>query len=70
MKLVELDESDLHQIVEFMNRYASLGAQLADAALMFIAEREGVQTVLTLDHRDFSVDRTSVGKALTIVPDL
>jgi predicted nucleic acid-binding protein len=32
----------------------SAGAHLADAALMCIAEREGIDTVFTLDRRDFT----------------
>ena len=36
---------------------------------MFIAEREGIGTVLTLDRRDFSVYRTTDGRALTVGPE-
>lgn len=66
--LVELDAVALSWAVNFMERYATLGAQLADAALMFIAERENIDTVFTLDRRDFSVYRTSAGRSLRIVP--
>jgi len=69
VKLVELDEAALHWIIEFLGRYASAGAQMADAALMYIAEREGIDTVFTLDRRDFSVYRTTDGRALNIVPE-
>jgi uncharacterized protein len=68
VKLVELDESALHWITAFMERYASANAQIADAAVMYIAEREGVDTVFTLDRRDFSIYRTTDGRALNIVP--
>jgi uncharacterized protein len=68
--LVELDESALHWIIAFLERYASAGAEMADAALMYIAEREGIDTVITLDRRDFSVYRTTAGRALDIVPEL
>ncbi len=68
VKLVELDETSLHWIIAFQERYASLGAQFADAALMYIAEREGVDTAFTLDRRDFSVYRTTNGRALEIMP--
>ncbi len=68
VKLVELDESALHWMIEFLERYASLGAQMADAAVMYIAERERIETVFTLDRRDFSVYRTTDGRALNIVP--
>lgn len=69
-KLVELDDVALRWMVEFIDRYASAGAQLADAAVMYIAEQEGIQTVFTLDRKDFSIYRTTKGKALKIVPDL
>ncbi len=52
----------------FFGRYSNLEPQLADATLMYLAEREGIDTVFTLDRRDFSVYRTSGGKALRIVP--
>jgi predicted nucleic acid-binding protein len=69
VKLVELDAKALAWIIAFMDRYASAKAQLADAALMFIAEREGIDRVFTLDRRDFSIYRTTHGRALTIVPE-
>lgn len=69
VRVVELDDRALAWMVDFVERYASVGAQLADAALMLIAEREGIETVFTLDRRDFSVYRTGAGKALSIVPD-
>jgi uncharacterized protein len=69
IEIVELDEAALHWIIAFLDRYASAGAQLADAALMYLAEREGIDTVFTLDRRDFSVYRTTDGRALRIVPD-
>ena len=70
VRLVELDEAALHEIIAFLERYASIGAQMADAAVMYIAEREGIDTVFTLDRRDFSVYRTTDGRALEIVPEL
>jgi uncharacterized protein len=70
VRLVELDESALHWMIAFLDRYASVGAQMADAALMYVAEREGIDTVFTLDRRDFSVYRTTDGRALEIVPEL
>ncbi len=52
----------------FLERYSSIGVQMADAALMYIAEREDIDTVFTLDRRDFSVYRTTDGRALNIIP--
>ena len=56
-------------IIAFLERYATAEAQLADAALMYLAEREGIDTVFTLDRRDFSIYRTTDGRALTIIPE-
>ena len=55
-------------VVEFLDRNASAGAQMADAAVMYIAERERIDTVFTPDRRDFSIYRTADGCALEIVP--
>jgi predicted nucleic acid-binding protein len=69
VKLVDLDAIALDWIIVFLERYASIGAQLADAALIYIAEREGIDTVFTLDRRDFSVYRTTDGRPLKIMPE-
>jgi hypothetical protein len=36
---------------------------------MYIAEQEAIDTVFTLDRRDFSIYRTSDDRALAIVPE-
>jgi predicted nucleic acid-binding protein len=69
VKLVELEETALAWIIAFMDRYASVKAQLADAALMYIAEREGIDTLFTLDRWDFSIYRTTDGRALANLPE-
>jgi predicted nucleic acid-binding protein len=69
VKLVEPDDQALAWVIAYRDRYASVGAQLADATLMDIAEREGIETVFTLDRRDFSVYRTTDGRALTLLPE-
>jgi predicted nucleic acid-binding protein len=70
VKLAELDEPALAWIIEFMDRYASAKPQLADAALMYLAEREGIDMVFSLDRRDFSIYRTTDGRVLTLLPSL
>ncbi len=52
-----------------MNRYASAKAQMADAALMYLTEREGIDSVFTLDRRDFTIYCTTDGHALIIIPE-
>jgi hypothetical protein len=53
-----------------MHRYRDARLQLADAALVHLAEREGIRTVFTLDRRDFSIVRLKRNRALKIVPEL
>jgi predicted nucleic acid-binding protein len=66
--LLPLDESDLDGIHTVLKRYRKLGAQLADAALVHLAEREGISIVFTLDRRDFTVYRHSRNRPFTILP--
>jgi hypothetical protein len=55
-------------IAAFLARYADNRTQLADAALMYLAEQFAIKTVFTLDRRDFSVYRTSDGRSLRVLP--
>jgi hypothetical protein len=49
-------------------RYRDLRLDLVDAAVFVVCCALGERKVATLDHRDFSVLRTSEGEALTILP--
>ena len=69
LKLLTLDETAAPWIATFLHRYRELGAQLADACLVYLAEHEQIETVFTLDRRDFSVYRLSDKRALSILPE-
>jgi uncharacterized protein len=68
-ELLPLDKHDVDQINRLIAKYQDLCLDFADAALMHLAEREGIEQIFTLDRRDFSVFRTSSGKSLAILPD-
>jgi predicted nucleic acid-binding protein len=68
VRLLTLDEDDIPRIRELMEKYADLPMDLADAALVRVAERDGVRTVLTVDRRDFNVYRLKGGRRLAILP--
>ena len=67
-RLAGLEEGDLPGITAIMRRYRDLKIQLADAALLHLANREGIETVFTLDRRDFGVLRLARNRRLRIVP--
>jgi uncharacterized protein len=67
-ELVPLGETDLTGIAAILVKYAALGIQLADASLVHLANREGIEMMFTLDRRDFSVLRLAHGKKLHLIP--
>ena len=58
MRAVLVDAGPLVALLD-RRKYRDLPMDMADAALVRVAEREGIRRVLTLDHRDFSVYRLS-----------
>jgi uncharacterized protein len=68
LKLLPLEEAAMPWIATFMRRYRRFKPQLADAALIHLAERENLDVIFTLDRRDFSVYRLSSGRSLQILP--
>jgi uncharacterized protein len=67
-ELAPLKEADFSGIAAILGRYRSLGIQLADASLVHLANREGVEIIFTLDRRDFGVLRRSGGKKFHLIP--
>jgi predicted nucleic acid-binding protein len=67
-RFVPLNESDLPGIARILAVYANIRPQLADAALVHLAEWEGLNTIFTLDRRDFTVYRLSRNRSLHLIP--
>jgi len=55
--ILPLDVEDVPRIRELMRKYRDRGMDLADAALIRAAEREGVRKFFTVDRKDFAVYR-------------
>jgi predicted nucleic acid-binding protein len=53
----------------FLKQYADLDPQLADASLMYVAEMERIDTIFSLDRRDFLVFRLSGDRTVKLIPD-
>jgi predicted nucleic acid-binding protein len=68
LRLARLDETDMPAIDGILKTYANLRPQLADAALVHLAERDQLRTIFTLDRRDFTVYRLSRNRRLQLIP--
>ena len=69
LKILELDRRFLGWAKVFLKKYHDIEAQLADATLVYLAEREKIEVVFTLDQRDFSIYRTSRNRVFKTLPD-
>lgn len=69
-EILPLDASDMPAIAELMRRYEDARLQLADAALIHLAERENIRTVFTTDRRDFSIVRLKRNRTLKLIPEV
>ncbi|MGH9795582.1 MAG: type II toxin-antitoxin system VapC family toxin [Candidatus Acidiferrales bacterium] len=63
-----LNSVDIPRIRELMRKYADLPMDLADAALVAVAEREDIRTIFTVDKKDFALYRLRGRLRFTVVP--
>jgi uncharacterized protein len=68
VSLAQLDTTDAPRMRELMAKYRDLPMDLADAAIVRVAEREGIRKVFTIDRKDFGVYRPKRIRKFTIVP--
>lgn len=68
LKLLPLDSGDVPRMRELMRKYRELPMDVADAALVRIAEREGIRRVFTIDRRDFEVYRPARIGRFSVIP--
>jgi predicted nucleic acid-binding protein len=64
--LASVDRDDLRACADLIARYADI--DVTDASILVLADRLGIDRVLTLDRRHFEAVRTPSGRALEIVP--
>lgn len=66
--LMALRQVDAPRMWELMQKYRDLPMDLADAALVRVAEREGIRRVFTIDRRGFSLYRPRGIGRFQIIP--
>jgi uncharacterized protein len=57
VEILPLGASDIPRMRELMRKYRDLPIDLADAALVRVAERERLRRIFTIDRRDFQIYR-------------
>ena len=69
LEILPLNSFDAHSMADFLDKYRDQTPDLADASLVYLAEREAIKKVFTLDLTDFSIYRTASGKRLELLPE-
>jgi predicted nucleic acid-binding protein len=68
VRFADLGLEDCPRMRELMWKYRDLPMDLADAALVRVAEREGLRRVFTIDRQDFEVYRPHRLGRFEIIP--
>jgi predicted nucleic acid-binding protein len=69
LELLPIQSAEAAEIGKMMEKYRNIRPQLADAALVYLAERDGFDVIFTLDRRDFSVYQAGRKRAFRIIPE-
>ena len=68
LHLLPLEGNEARAIAEVMTRHEDIHPQFADACLVYLAHREEIETIFTLDYRDFSIYCSARKRPFEIVP--
>ncbi len=68
LKLAEIQDSELPDIHALMSRYWDRPMDFADATLVYLAKRESLSTIFTVDHADFETYRIEGRRRFRILP--
>jgi predicted nucleic acid-binding protein len=69
LEILQLSSGDAKPIALLLSKYRDLRIQVADAALLHLAGRNEIDTIFTLDARDFSLFRLPKSKSFRIIPE-
>jgi hypothetical protein len=70
IRLAPIDDSELPEVHSLMSRYWDRPMDFADATLVYLARREGLNTVFTVDSADFNIYRIQGRKRFRILPSI
>lgn len=68
LEILSMQSSEAAEIGLLLEKYKNIHPQLADASLVYLAERDAFDTIFTLDRRDFLVYQAGRKRAFQIIP--
>lgn len=68
VRVAVIEDSELPEIRTLMLRYWDCPMDFADATLVYLARRERLPTVFTIDHSDFNTYRIEGRKRFRVIP--
>ena len=66
--LATIEDSELRSVHALMSRYWDRPMDFADATLVYLAKRESLSTILTVDHADFETYRIEGKRRFRVLP--
>jgi predicted nucleic acid-binding protein len=69
LTLGAITDADLAALAQLMHRYSDRPMDFADATLVHLAQRESLNTILTIDFSDFQTYRIDGRKRFRVLPD-
>jgi predicted nucleic acid-binding protein len=66
--LASINNQELAQMNILMNRYKDRPMDFADSTLVYLAERESIQVVFTVDQNDFATYRIGGRRRFRVIP--
>jgi predicted nucleic acid-binding protein len=70
LELLPLAGAEAESMASLMKGYEDIRPQLADVALVYLANREKIETIFTLDQRDFSIYRSGRRSTFRVIPEM
>lgn len=67
--LATIEDGELPKLHALMSRYRDRPMDFADATLVYLAERESLSVVLTVDRADFETYRIGAKRRFRILPE-
>ena len=66
--LAQIENAELPYVHAWMTRHADHPMDFADATIVYLAKREALSTIFTVDHSEFDTDRIDEPRRFNVLP--